>query len=374
MSTALLIDNWTLQDVERLLGSGLSQGVAAEISVPTDGTGHRFDPVLAGLLELDALLTLITNIVCFDSLRVDRGFAHAWQRDGGFLSPLEHISAIQVDDYQPFGDELNRVREAVLEQLCTTDSLRKAMAEIKAQWRQSGAQPDPHLSALVWGGAGMLARSHLTSTPYFGHPVRRRLFAQTPALAPNPGSVRRFDSFVNTARAQMFQYRDDRFGGSVGRIVLPPIPVLVIEESSSPHDLIATAVQMRDQHSHLREWLAEYQRAIDEEDERKQIRFENKLVAVGRSLQTMYGAEKDGSVGVSLSTTFLKVDAQRSLLDGIANRFGIRSTLSKFMLAPRGHNAVVKLIGMFGDPSTAVSRGLLTACEARFGLNPSVGT
>ncbi len=61
MSTALLIDNWTLQDVERLFGSGLSQRVTAEISIPTDGSAHRFDPVLAGVLELDALLTLVTN-------------------------------------------------------------------------------------------------------------------------------------------------------------------------------------------------------------------------------------------------------------------------------------------------------------------------
>jgi hypothetical protein len=374
MGTALIVDNWTLQEVERLLESGISNEDAAEIWISADRTSHRFDAVPQGLLQLDALLTFITNIVCFDSLRVDSRFTYTWQRDGGSLSPLEHMLVIESEDYQRLGDELNQVRELILNQLCVTESLKAAMAETKEQWRTAGAQPDPHFSALVWGGAGMLARSQMTATPYFGHPARRRLFSQTPSLAPNASSVRRFDSFVNTERAKMFRYRDDQFSGSVGQVVLPPIPVHVIEESSSLHDLIPTAVQMRDQHTHLREWLAEYQRAIDEEDERKQIKFEQTLVKAGRSLQTLYGAEKDGFIGLSLNAAFVKVDAQRSLVDGLASRFGMRSTLSKLMLAPRGQKALVKLLSMLGDASAPSSRRLLMACQTRFGLAPPAGT
>lgn len=362
-----MIDNWTLQDIEALLTKGLDPTQAAEISIADDRKEHLFSPIPAGAIQIDALLTLLTNIVCFDELTVDDKFVQTWRRDAGFLAPLEHVGIIRPDNYDPLRQNLTDIREVMLDELCVTESLRTAMREVKRQWEESRAQPDPHLSALVWGGAGMLARSHLTSTPYFGHPTRRRLIAETRMFTARPNSTQRFEAFVNTERAKMFRYRGERFGGSIGEIILPPIPVRVIEEATSLHDLISVAVQIRDQHAELRKWLTDYQWAIGEEDEKKQIRFERMLTSVGKSIQVRYGSEKAGSLGISLSAAFIKMDAPRALLDGVLNSFGVRATLVDLILAPRGQHALNKLLGMFGEAKSALGRKVLTSCLNRYG-------
>ena len=247
-----------------------------------------------------------------------------------------------------------------------TESLRTAMQKIKLEWKLTRSTSSPHLSALIWGGAGILARSDLTSTPYFGHPVRRRLIEQTRLFYNQPSSVQQFEKFIETERTKMFRYRNERFGGAMARVVLPPIPAYIIEESNSVHDLIPVAVQMRDKYVGLRQWLAEYQQAIGEEDEKKQLRFEQTLTAVGKSIQVKYGAEKAGSLGISLSAAFFKADVSRRLVDGTLNRFGVRSTLAKLIMAPRGQQALTKLIGMLGESKSSLGRTVLLSCQKRF--------
>jgi len=75
MSTSLMIDNWTLQDVERVLSNGLGTDVVGEISISEDRRSHSFEPLPEGVLQIDALLTLLTNLVCFDTLAVDSGIS-----------------------------------------------------------------------------------------------------------------------------------------------------------------------------------------------------------------------------------------------------------------------------------------------------------
>ncbi|HXI16108.1 MAG TPA: hypothetical protein VNM48_07040, partial [Chloroflexota bacterium] len=179
MGNALMIDNWTLQDVEALMQNGIKPENASEIAISEDRQTHRFDPVPSGTIQIDALISLLTNIVCFDHLQVDSGFVETWQRDGGFLAPLESLGVVRPDDYTALGQDLDDIREMILSELCVTESLRTAMQKIKLEWELTRSTSSPHLSALVWGGAGLLARSDLTSTPYFGHPFRRRLVAET---------------------------------------------------------------------------------------------------------------------------------------------------------------------------------------------------
>ena len=366
MGNALMIDNWTLQDVEALMQNGIEPKDVSEIAISEDRQTHRFDPVPSGTIQIDALISLLTNIVCFDHLHVDSGFVEAWQRDGGFLAPLESLGVVQPDDYTALGQSLNDIREMILAELCVTESLRTAMQKIKLEWELTRSTSSPHLSALVWGGAGLLARSDLTSTPYFGHPFRRRLVAETQMFYHQANAVQQFEKFIETERAKMFRYRNERFGGAMAKVVLPPIPAYIIEESNSIHDLIPVAVQMRDKYAGLRQWLADYQRAIEEEDEGKQLRFEQTLTAVGKSIQVKYGAEKSGSLGISLSAAFFKADVSKKLVDGTLNRFGVRSTLAKLIMAPRGQQALAKLVGMLGESKSSLGRTVLLSCQKRF--------
>ncbi|MBA1914270.1 hypothetical protein, partial [Escherichia coli] len=55
-------------------------------------------------------------------------------------------------------------------------------------------------------------------------------------------AAQQFEKFIETERAKMFRYRNERFGGAMAKVVLPPIPAYIIEESNSIHDLIPVAV------------------------------------------------------------------------------------------------------------------------------------
>ena len=366
MSNALMIDNWTLQDVEALLHNGIDAKEASEISISEDRKTHHFEPVPLGTIQIDALITLLTNIVCFDHLKVDIDFVETWRRDGGFLAPLENLGVVYPDNYKSLGQSLDDIREQILTELCVTESLHTDLQKIRLEWELTRKTSLPHLSALVWGGAGILARSSLTSTPYFGHPARRRLISQSRMFYNQANSAQQLEKFIETERTKMFRYRNERFGGATASVVLPPIPIHIIEESNSIHDLIPVAVQMRDKYVGLRQWLADYQRAIEEEDERKQLRFEQTLTAVGKSIQVKYGAEKAGSLGISLSAAFFKADVSRRLLDGTLNRFGVRSTLARLIMAPRGQQALIKLIGILGESKSSLGRTVLLSCQKRF--------
>lgn len=364
MPNSLMIDNWTLQDVEALLSKGLDPRLVGELSLSADRAGHAFSPVRAGVVQIDALLTLLTNIVCFDSLIVDKDYVHTWQRDGGHLAPLDHASLVQAADYSLPG--LPELRDSMVNELCVTPTLKDSLQKIQQAWEKTGTTPDPHLSALVWGGAGMLARSHMTSTPYFGHPVRRRLVRETRMFVSQQSAVEKLNAFVETERTKMFRYRGSRMSGTCGQLVLPPVPVQVIEEATTIDDLIPIACNVRDKHVGLRSWLAEYQAALEEEDERKQLKFEKTLSKLGKSMEVKYGADKAGSLGISLSAAIFKVDVPRQLVDGVLNSFGIRATLSDLVLAPRGQKALSKLLAMLGEGQSALGREIQIGCNSRY--------
>lgn len=366
MPTSLLIDNWTLQDVESLLAGDVGDAKVGEIYLSQDRETHDFSSGLEATVRIDALLTLLTNVVCFDNLHIDNGFVNTWKRDVSQLTPLENLGVLGLVDYSKFDRQRRELSSVMLNELCVTPSLRAAMQRIQEEWATTRESSDPHLSALVWGTAGMFARSHITATPYFGHPLRRRLIAETRMFVPRSSAAEQFDAFVRTQRTKMFRYRAERLSGTFSHLVLPPFAVQIIEEASCLEDLVPVALQIRDQNLPLRHWLSDYQAAIDEEDEKRQIKFEATLMSVARSIEAKYGADKSGSIGFSLSTAFFKFDVPKSLVDAMRNSIGIRATLSKMVLTPRGHKAMEKLLAMLSVGGTSLGRDVSTALRARY--------
>jgi hypothetical protein len=364
-----MIDNWTLQDVEVLLSEGPDPQRIGELVLSDDRQSHAFSPLPAGVVQIDALLTLLTNIACFDSLKVDSEFLHTWQTEGGKLAPLSIASVVQAADYKSIGGELKGLRDAMLGELCVTPTLKKDLTEIRRSWAENQTNKDPYLSALVWGGAGMLARSHLTSTPYFGHPARRRLIRATRMFTSSHSAVERVSAFVDTQRAKMFRFRGEQLNGTCGYFLLPPIAVEIIEEASTIDDLVRLSIEMRDKYIRLREWLAEYQVAIDEEDERRQLKFENSLAKVAKAVEAKYKPDKSGSVGIQISVGFFKFDIPRGPVERIQNSFGVRATLSNLILESRGQKALSKLLVMLGEGKSAFGREILAKCSERYSFS-----
>lgn len=360
-----MIDNWTLQDVESVLSQGIDTRTAGDITLSPDRQHHRFSPVLAGVLQIDALMTLLSHVVFFDSLTVDSKFVSAWRRDDGHLLPLANFAIVKEISYSELGEEMIGLREKIVDELCVTPTLEQAMKVNREEWNSGKEISDRHLSAVIWGGAGMLARSHLTEVPYFGHPSRRRLIEETRLFSrTSAGEV--VTRFIETERANMFRFRSQQISGSVAHISLPPLAVKAIENSDNVAQLIPAALNLRDQHRELREWISSYQQAIDLDNERGQLRYEKALRGVAQSIKVKYGAEKDESTGLSLSTSYFKVDLRRSVLDRIRNTFGVRSTLCKLVTAPRGQRAVHKLVSMLGEGRSLLGRDILKELQRRY--------
>jgi len=373
MTTILMIDNWTLQDVENVLSDGVGTATVGEILISQDRLSHSFKELPEGVLQVDALLTLLTNLVCFDQLTVDSRFLYTWQQDEAQLLPLASLGVIAPQDYGSFGDDLNLLREAIVAELCVTPTLREEIAVVQAAWREDKSQANPHLSALVWGGAGMLARSHLSKTPYFGHPFRRRLLQETRLFPRQPSAVEAVTTFIQDERTRMFRFRGQALSGSVAHISMPPIAIRAIEDADNIDQLLPAALNLRDQHAELRHWLSEFQDALDTEDERLQLKYEKVLRDVSRSLQTQYGAKESGGTGMSISTAFFKLDLPRSLLDRVRNSFGVRSTLCDLLLAPRGAKALEKLLAMLDEGKSQLGRDVLRGLQAKYSVSAATG-
>ncbi len=364
----LMIDNWTLQEVEDLLTNGLDSLMVGELVVDEDRTSHSFSPKHAALIQIDALLSLLGNIVFFDKLLVDARFTDTWQVDCGHLAPLEAIAAVQPTDFSSLSPSLGEVTESLLAELCVTPSLKLALDHIQTEWRKDKSEPDPHLSALVWGGAGQLARSHLASTLYSGHPSRQRLIRLTRMFS-KTSAVSHLEAFLQTQRATMFRYRGEQLSGTRGHFSLPPIPVQVIEEADSIHDLIPIAVRLRDQNVELREWLAGFQRAIDRENESKQMTYERTLADIARGVASKYRDDKSGSMGVSINVGFLKFEVPRKLSDFVRGSVGVRATVSSLLLSPRGENALEKLLSMLGEGRSQLGRDVFEGCRQAYAVD-----
>jgi hypothetical protein len=132
-----MIDNWTLQDVSNILSHGLDTRTVGELTLSPGRRRHTFSAVPAGVHQIDALITLLTNVVCFESLTVDKRFVDAWQSDDAALLPLASLGVVTATDYSTQGGELIALREAIVDELCVTPTLKQAMQVVRHEWNVS---------------------------------------------------------------------------------------------------------------------------------------------------------------------------------------------------------------------------------------------
>jgi len=369
MSLSLTIDNWTLQDVNELLLSGLTPHQVGEIEIPTDRTTHSFSHVPHGLIQLDCLIGLLTHIVFYDELLVDDKFTSSWNQVPSDLRQLVGPRIVRGVPYEELGEDLKVVREQIVEELTVTPSLVQAAELDRVAWEETGESADLHMSALIWGGAGMLARSHLTQSPYFGHPFRRNLIEKSDLFSEKSNASMRADKQLSAIRAQMFQNRHEFVDGKLASFNLPPIVVEVIQNSRDVGSLIATAVELRSKYQKLRDWLGRYQKAIELENEKELLSFETSIRDIQKSVAAKYQQSEDGSTGLSVSLSWIRISPSKQILRDIRNRFGVRAALMKLAVSPRGENSLRKLIKMFGEEKSGLGRELFTRMRERFATN-----
>lgn len=366
MKLDLITDNWTLQDVNELLVSGLSPAPVGQIEISEDKQSHTFTDVPLAVIQIDCLLTLLTNLVIYDELIVDQGFMATWNQDHPQLSRLISDSLVRPVLFDPNAETLVAMREKIVDRMAVTPSLREAADDNRKAWKLTGASADPHMSALLWGGAGMLARSHILSAPYFGHPFRRALIKESGFLAARRDAWARTEKVVSGARTQMFRFRNSEIDGALASFNLPPIAVQVIEQATSVDDLLLSAIALRDKYARLREWLSTYQHALETEDEKKLLSNDKLLKSVAKSIEESYGAEETNSTNISLSVGFFSLSIPVPSLNSAMIRFGIRSALTDLVIQSQGQNALRKLMKIFGEDESGFGRDLCDQLRLRY--------
>jgi hypothetical protein len=362
----LITDNWTLQDVNELLVSGLSPTPVGQIAISKDKQSHTFTDVPHAVIQVDCLLTLLTNLVIYDELIVDQGFTDTWDQEHPQLSRLTSDSLVKPVLFDPNAETLAAVREEIVDKMAVTPSLKEAADENRKSWKLTGASADPHMSALLWGGAGMLARSHILSAPYFGHPFRRTLIKESGFLAARRDAWARTEKLVSAARTKMFRFRHSEIDGALASFNLPPIAVQVIEQATSVDDLLLSAIALRDKYAKLREWLSTYQHALETEDEKKLLSNDKLLKSIAKSVESTYGAAENDSTNISLSVGFFSLSIPAPSLNSAVNRFGIRSALTDLVVQSQGEVALRKLMKLFGEDKSGFGRDLCDRLRLRY--------
>jgi hypothetical protein len=364
MVLELLLDNWTLQDLAELLRDGLTAETYPEIRLDEKRTRHSLKRLMEAPSKLDMLLSLLSNIVFFDRLVVDERFTYAWSDS----LPLANLTAgiIHPEPFEALGGDLARLRSSIVAELCVTPTLREAQAANEAAFARPGAPHGTYMSQVIWGGAGMLARSSLTETPYLPHPCRRCLIEQAGIFSPRRTSADIVKGFVSLTRARMFRYRDANFDGACAALMLPPVPVEAINEAATIKELLPAALSLRDKYAPLRDWLRLYQEALDQEDERTQLKFEKELRSTAKGIEHRYADCDSGTSRLSISLRWFELSVPPGLYHAVRNRFGVRASLSNLILAPRGERALQKLLRMFGEGRSLLGGAVLRELNARY--------
>lgn len=353
MSSDVIVDNWSLQEISQLLHLGMDDEIAHLIEPNVDEGTHEYKEVAAAIVRTEALFDFLTDIILRDQLLVEEQHVVAWKKDG---SPLQTVDQAGIIRAYPFRGnfQLDGPRTELVNRLCVTDSLRFEHEKNTEGWRLYKQTPNPYLSQTLWGGAGMLARSFVTEKGYTPHPVRRNFFQKAGLVLRNEDSLVRLNSKIREKRASVYKamHGGDEFYSLY--VNMMPLPIQVIQESSSTADLVKTALQLRDEYQELRNWLGCYQVAINSEDFSEVAKYQEILHSISKYVDSKIGAADSNAPTFTAGIGVLKIAIKGDPVNAIKNQFGVRSMVNKLILSKSGTADLKKYLGFFDQKKTAI--------------------
>jgi hypothetical protein len=353
MAQGVVADNWSLQDISTLLTEGLEVDTAGEIIL--ENNVHSYKPVLSAIIQTEALFDFLTDLLLRDEILVEEKFTSAWEL---IDSPILEAKELGVVRPYPFLAEPEKIagpRDRIVEHICSTESLKVAHQKNVDGWSQFGKTPDALLSATLWGGAGMCARSFVYEKSYTPHPLRKRLFVNSGFMLPAGDSLHQFTTFLADKKVNVSKkiYGNDSLYSAY--VNIPAIPIRIIQESSSADQLIFTALEMRDDFQALRDWLKMFQNAMSLEDTKSLLKYREQLDSVSQYNDKKIGfGSTNNPVTMEAGMGIFKIATQSNPLESLKNQFGIRATINKLIFGSSGKAEIKKYIGMFGEQKTSI--------------------
>ncbi|MBC8386392.1 MAG: hypothetical protein H8E09_00965 [Gammaproteobacteria bacterium] len=353
MAQGVIADNWSLQDITTLFTEGLERDNAGEIVLNDEQ--HSYHPIASAIVQTEALFDFITDLILRDEILVEEKFTYSWER---VQSPILEAKKLGVVRVYPFLSEPEKIagpRDRIVDHLCSTKSLRLAHQENVDGWNTDRKAPDPLLSATLWGGAGMCARSFVYEKSYTPHPLRKRLFVNSGFMLPSADALHQLTTFLDDKKVNVTKKiygNDSLFSAYVN---IPALPIRVIQESSSADQMISTALQMRDDFQSLRDWLKMFQNAMSTDDTKSLLKYRKQLDSVSKYIDKKIGyGTVSNPVIMEAGMGIFKIATQGDPLENIKNQFGVRATLNKLVFGGAGRAEIKKYVSMFGEQGSEV--------------------
>lgn len=349
MGSALIIDNWLLQDIGSCLSHGLDLGSSSEIAIDRQDNSHAILDVPSAGVQLEALLDFLVHIVFRDSLVVDSGFVESWAGHQTAFSPLLNSGLVRALPFKAHEDRLRETKRFVLDRLCVTPSLREEQRRNEESWAAGKGPANGYMSAVIWGAAGMLGRSHVYEAPYSGHPLRKRVIEQTILASPPRDAVSETMEWMAEERLRLFETKAKDGSQRTAMLVLPPVAIEIIEESRDTDQLIQIAYQLREKYAKVREWMKSIQIAMDTEDSKGMAKYKKTLSAVSKDLDRAMGNTDVGKISLKIGIGQPSVSIVLGTLDDVVKKFGMRAMLNSQIFSPQGEKSIKKLLCMFDE-------------------------
>lgn len=359
MSSGVIIDNWALQEIGSFLSEGPQEERSSEIRINAGSDSHEFIEAPRLGQQVEALFDLLVDVILQDTIYVDSAFTDSWNDSGGYFEPLVRPGLLRTVPFLDQEAALAEPRRLLVGEICVTSSLRDIQRHNEESWREHGRAADQYMSALVWGTAGMLSRSHVFDAQYHACPPRKRLLEQVPLVSPRREAAGELSEWLDTERLRIYQVTTPTHITRRATLVLPPIITEIVAEARVPGDLMRVAYQKRDDYRVIREWLREIQDGLNSDDSASALRFAKTLGSVSRDLDRKLGVGDAGAVSLDITTGFPSVNLEVSRLFGIQRRFGIGAVLNKMLLASRGGSTLRRLLGLFGREYEPLEAGLV---------------
>ncbi len=354
MGKPLIIDNWLLQDIGHSLTNGLERDYASEVVINPVENSHSIVEIPMAGVQIESLLSLLADIVFRDSLALDSAFTDTWADYAMHFLPLLDSGIVRTVPFKMREDDLNVARRYVLSKLCVTSTLREEQRRNEESWAERRVAVDPYLSTVVWGTAGMLARSHIYEAPYSGHPLRNRVIAQTILAAPSRDMVAETLEWVAEEKLRLFETKGKDGSQRIATLVLPLVAIEIIEESNHIHQLIPLAYQFRDKYAKMREWMKSVQIAMDNEDPKGIANYKKTLSAVSKDLDHAMKNEKTGKVSLKIGVGWPSISIPLVTLGDVYKRFGVRAMLNNQIFSRQGEKSLKKLLRLFGEEKSSL--------------------
>jgi len=354
MGSALIIDNWLLQDIGSCLSQGLNRDNVSEVVIHRADDSHSIRDVPAAGVQIEALLGFLVDIVLRDSIVVDSAFTNTWSDYEKYFAMLLGQGLMRPLPLGAYDERLKESKRYALEQLCVTSTLREAQQQNERSWAARKGAENPYMSAVIWGTAGMLSRSHVFEAPYSGHPLRKRVIEQTVLASPSRDAVAEILEWMNDERLRLYEAKVTKGLQRTATLVLPPIAIEIIEASADIDDLVTVAYQLRDKYVGMREWMRSIQTAMECENPKEIAKYKKTLDAVSKDLGRAMGKNDTGKITLKIGLGWPSISISVGTLDEVMKKFGMRATLNNQIFTGQGERSVKKLLRMFEEEKSRV--------------------